>query len=90
MSLDDALRGFAGQIGDGGGQKRRSWRGVIATVVAGASLDGNAAVSVTVNGSTIPAPYLASYTPVVGHVVMVELVNGSPYISGRLIGFPVV
>jgi hypothetical protein len=62
----------------------------IATVTAGAAADGNAAVAVTVDGNDIPAPYLASYTPVVGHTVSVLLNGNSPLILGHVIGLPVV
>jgi hypothetical protein len=64
--------------------------GTIASVTAGAAADGSAAVSVTVDGNTIPAPYLASYTPTVSDVVSVLLVGTSPLILGKPIGLPVV
>lgn len=63
--------------------------GTVASVTAGAAADGNAAVVVTVGDDGIPAPYLAAYTPVVGHMVRVQFVNGSPLIIGRVIGWPV-
>jgi hypothetical protein len=62
----------------------------VASVNAGGSLDGAAAVSITRGGNTIIAPYLASYTPAVGHMVRVEFDRGSPLILGRIIGLPVV
>lgn len=43
----------------------------VATVTAGAAADGNALATVTWRGIAVPAAYLASYTPVVGHTVLV-------------------
>lgn len=43
----------------------------VASVTAGAAADGNAAVVVTWRGASINAAYNASYTPTVGHVVLV-------------------
>lgn len=89
MALDDALRSLAdidsAQIP---GEVLLLRLGTIATVTSGAAADGNAAASVTVKGSTTPAPYLSSYTPTVGHTVAVLLVNNSPLILGRVIGLP--
>lgn len=65
-------------------------KGTIASVTAGAASDGHAAVSVTIGSDTIPAPYLASYTPTVGDMVAVLLVGNSPLILGSPIGLPVV
>lgn len=62
--------------------------GTIASVTANAAADGNSAVTVTVLGSTIAAPYLESYTPTVGDMVRVEFTNGSPLILGAVIGLP--
>jgi hypothetical protein len=62
---------------------------VVATVTAGASLDGVAAVFLTIGPNTVPAPYLSSYTsPTVGDTVRVLIVNQSPTILGRVIGLP--
>lgn len=62
--------------------------GTVATVTAGGASDGHAQVTVTVNGSTFAAPYLAAYTPTVGDFVAVALVDGSPLILGHVIGLP--
>jgi hypothetical protein len=62
--------------------------GTIQTVTAGAATDGNAAVTVKVDGTTVPAPYNLNYTPTVGHVVLVALIKGSPVIVCRVGGFP--
>jgi hypothetical protein len=61
---------------------------VVATVTAGAATDGNALVTVTYNGATLPAKYLLHYTPVVGHQVMVAKSGGVITILGRPGGFP--
>lgn len=65
--------------------------GTVTSVTAGAAADGNAAVTVTIEGNAVPAPYLASYTtPTVNDVVSVLLVDNSPLILGKRIGLPVV
>lgn len=62
---------------------------VIATVTAGAAADGNALVTVTWRGVAVPASYLASYTPVVSHTVIVLYQPpGGLLIIGRVIGTP--
>jgi hypothetical protein len=63
-------------------------RGVVQTVTAGASVDGRAQVTVKVGGDTILAPYYASYTPAVGDLVDVRFDNGSPLITGHVVGLP--
>lgn len=61
----------------------------VASVTAGAAADGNALVTITWRGTTVQAPYLASYTPTVGHVVTVLYQPpGTPLILGRPIGTP--
>jgi hypothetical protein len=62
--------------------------GVIKQVDPGASVDGRAQATVTVLGSDTLAPYLDSYTPIVGHLVRVEFTQGSPLIIGRVVGLP--
>lgn len=86
-SLGDAVRGFADTYTDDAGTLSMRL-GTVATVTAGGAADGHAAVSVTVLGSTTPAPYLAAYTPTVGDLVAVLLVDGSPLILGHVIGLP--
>jgi hypothetical protein len=88
MAIDDSIRDFADAY-DTDAQTVKLRLGTVATVTAGASLDGVAAVSVTVDGSTFPAPYLASYSsPTVADLVSVLLVNHAPLILGRVIGLP--
>lgn len=62
--------------------------GTVATVTAGAASDGNALVTVTVNGATQEAAYLASWTPTVGHIVAVLVQAANLLILGRTIGTP--
>lgn len=81
------IRRLAATLGDGP-NRPVARLGTIATVTAGAAADGNAAVTVTVRGSTIDAPYLASYSPVVDDLVMVLLVDNAPLILGGVIGLP--
>lgn len=52
--------------------------------------NGAAAAFIDVGGTNVPAPYLASYTPVVGHTVAVDFRNNSPLILGRVIGLPTI
>jgi hypothetical protein len=60
----------------------------VLTVTAGAASDGNALVAVTWRGATCNLPYLASYTPVVGHHVMLLVQPPQAVITGRIIGTP--
>jgi hypothetical protein len=62
---------------------------VVATVAAGAAADGNALVTVTWRGQAIQAAYLSSYTPTVGHnVIVLYQPPGGLLILGRVIGTP--
>lgn len=62
--------------------------GTVATVTAGAAADGNALVTVTVDGATQEAAYLASWTPTAAHIVAVLIQGGVLTILGRVIGTP--
>lgn len=62
--------------------------GVIATVTAGAAADGNALVTVTWNGATTACAYPSTYTPVVGHKVLLAIQPPQIVILCRLIGTP--
>lgn len=94
MSLDFSLRAVAEAISDPESKAAAaSLSFAVATVTAvtpGAALDGNAQVTVKINGSPQFAPYAAAWTPVNGHVVAVLLVAGSPIILGRIIGQPTI
>lgn len=62
---------------------------VVTTVSAGAAADGNALVVVTWFGQNVSASYCASYTPVVGHTVLVLYQPpGGLVILDRVIGTP--
>lgn len=89
--LDAELRKVAGSV------KRRAFTarlvkrttGTVTAVAAGAAADGNSLVTVSIFGGTQAMARLASYTsPTNGDVVIVDLVDGSPLIIGRVIGQP--
>jgi hypothetical protein len=62
---------------------------IVATVVAGAAADGNALVTVTWRGQAVKAAYLSTYTPTVGHIVLVLYQPpGGLVILSRVIGTP--
>lgn len=62
---------------------------VVATVTPGAAADGNALATVTWRGQSVQAAYLASYTPTVGHTVIVLYQPPAGLlILGRVIGTP--
>jgi len=88
--LAASIRAVGRALTDGTGSRVAFRTGTIHTVTAGASADGVAAAVVTVDGNDIAAPYAASYTPTVGHLVMVLLIDNSPFILGRIVGLPVV
>lgn len=85
MNALDALVGtFLDAAADGA-----HWAvGTVQTVTAGAAADGNPLVSVRWQGSNVLAAYLSSYTPVVGHVVVMARVGAGLLIIGRAIGTP--
>lgn len=65
--------------------------GTVATVTPGGAVGGvEAAVTVTIGVDVLPAMYLDSYTPTVGDLVELLLVDGSPRILGRLAGAPII
>jgi hypothetical protein len=66
----------------------RITKGVVKTVAAGAASDGAALATVTWQGADVPMPYLATYTPVVGHVVAIATTGNQPLILARVIGTP--
>lgn len=89
MGLDGALRALADEDAPATGGGVALWIGTVTAVTAGGASDGHAQVTVSVNGSASPAPYLDTYTsPAVNDVVAVLLVDGSPLILGRRIGTP--
>jgi hypothetical protein len=66
----------------------RMEQGTIITVTAGAAVDGNALVTVRWRGTDIFCPYPSTYTPVVGHVVLLLITPPQVVIAARLIGTP--
>ncbi|HEU5026599.1 MAG TPA: hypothetical protein VFV01_16910 [Spirillospora sp.] len=60
----------------------------VTAVNATGGTDGLALVTVSYNGASLPLPHKASYTPAVGHVVVLDRVGGQWVIDDRLIGFP--
>lgn len=80
--LADQLAALAGTPGV------RMEPAVILTVAAGAAADGNALVTVTWRGTDIAAPYPSTYTPVVGHTVLLLVAPPQVVIIGRYIGTP--
>lgn len=84
MSILDDLIGTILAAGDSGSPFTV---GTVAAVGAGGAADGNALVTITWQGTSIKVAYAASYTPVVGHVVL--LARTQPLvILCRLIGTP--
>ena len=61
---------------------------IVTSVQAGAAADGSALAKVSVSGRDIPAPYLSSYTPAVGHIVAVARTGSTLLILGRVVGTP--
>lgn len=62
--------------------------GTISAVTPGGAVDGNALVSVTWQGASVRVAYASSYTPVVGHVVLMARVGPRLVIVCRVIGTP--
>lgn len=63
-------------------------QGTVTAVAAGAAADGNALVTVSWRGVEVSVPYPASYTPVVGHTVLVVYQDKQLFVLARLIGTP--
>jgi hypothetical protein len=61
----------------------------VQSVTPGAASDGNALVTVSWRGTQLPVnAYAASYTPVVGHRVKCDYIDGQVSIAYRGIGQP--
>jgi hypothetical protein len=69
-------------------QTPRISQAVVMTVTAGAASDLNALCVISWQGTDLAAPYLASYTPTVGHVVAVLAAGSQVLILGRVLGTP--
>lgn len=62
--------------------------GTVTTVTNGAGVGGVAGVVVAFAGDTYRVPYLASYTPAVGDVVLMARAASLLVILGRIVGGP--
>lgn len=62
--------------------------GVVATVTAGAGYGGSTLVEVDWLGGRYALPYLDSYTPTVGHAVLLLVQRPQLVIVGRVVGRP--
>lgn len=61
----------------------------VSTVTAGAASDGNALVTVSWRGVDITAAgFAASYTPIVGHRVVCDLIDNQLIVAYRIVGQP--
>lgn len=60
----------------------------VVSVAAGGAADGNSLVVINWRGTDVAAPYLAAYTPTVGHVVAVVKTGSQLLILGRVVGTP--
>ena len=78
------------QTSDPNGPPPRCWTepATVASVTAGAASDGNALVTVSWRGGLYPAAYPASYSPAVGHTVLLLVQDPQIAILCRLIGTP--
>lgn len=68
-----------------------SWveQATVIAVTAGAAVDGNALCVVRWRGADVAAAYCQSYTPAVGHTVLViAQPPAPPVVVGRVIGTP--
>lgn len=90
MTLRKSLRRLGRQIKSTNRPAQRISRqqGVVDHIDAGAGTDGNDVVYVAIWGDIIPIPYhQGAYTPTVADAVLVLIVDGSPVILGKPIGF---
>lgn len=74
----------------GPGRRPSSWLepAVVSHVTPGGASDGNALVAVTWRSTEVLVAYAAAYTPVVGHVVLLNIQPPSLVIICRVIGTP--
>jgi hypothetical protein len=86
-----ALKKLARQnVGPGSGKKVECWFETmpITLVSAGAAADGTALVEVDWRGTLTKAAITSTYTPVVGHIVLVLVQANQLTIISRVIGTP--
>lgn len=60
----------------------------VTAITPGGGSDGQDLVTVLYLGAALQFPHMDHYTPVVGHMVVLDRVGGSWTIVGRPIGFP--
>lgn len=72
----------------GAGRPLRMEPGQVIAVSAGAAKDGNALVTVAWRGASVNVPYPSSYSPAVGHVVLLLIQPPQVVLIARLIGTP--
>lgn len=91
-AVSSATRRLAAELSgrSGPGKRPSSWLepATIYSVTPGGASDGNALAVVTWRGIQAPAAYASTYTPVVGHVVVVNVQPPSLVIIARIIGTP--
>lgn len=66
----------------------RMEQGTVVTVTPGGAADGNSLAVVSWRGTNVACPYPSTYTPVVGHVVLLLIDPPRVVIVARLIGTP--
>lgn len=91
MAITPAGRKLLAELsGRATGRRPSSWLepAVVASVIPGGASDGNALVSVTWRGVTVPVAYASVYSPVVGHTVLLSVQPPSLVILCRAIGTP--
>ena len=66
----------------------RMEQGTVVTVAAGAAADGNALVTVSWRGTNVACPYPSTYSPAVGHVVLLLIDPPRVVIAAQLVGTP--
>lgn len=87
--MSEGSRRFALQLLDRAADGLPEWpMAAVVTVQPGAASDGLALVRVNYRGALIQLPYMAHYTPVVGHNVVLARVGGEWTIVGRPVGHP--
>jgi hypothetical protein len=91
MSVTPATRKLVAELsGKATGQRPSSWLepAVVYSVTAGGASDGNALCVVTWRGVHVPTAYPASYSPTVGHVVLLNIQPPSVVIVMHVVGTP--
>ena len=64
--------------------RRSRRRGAVTSLVGIASIPSEIQVDVGASGVSIPMRYDASYAPSIGDEVIVDWLDGDPYVAGKL------